>query len=85
MKPILKNLPESPGCYLFLDKENNVIYIGKAKNLKKRVSSYFLKKDLDGKTKALVSNIEKIDFILTNTEVEALLLENNLIKKNKPK
>lgn len=85
MKFSLSGLPNSPGCYLFFDKSDKIIYIGKAKNLKKRVSSYFLKKELDSKTKVLVSNIKKIDFIVTNTEVEALLLENNLIKKNKPK
>lgn len=79
------NLPENPGCYLFLDKSKKIIYIGKAKNLKKRVTSYFTKKDHDSKTQALVEHINEIDFIATNTEVEALLLENNLIKKNKPK
>lgn len=85
MKEILKNLPENPGCYIFLDSKKKIIYVGKAKNIKKRVLSYFNKKDLDPKTKALVSKIKRIDFIVTKTEVEALLLENNLIKKNKPK
>lgn len=79
------NIPESPGCYLYLDKNKKIIYVGKAKNLKKRVSSYFNKKDLDSKTKVLVSQIKEIDFIVTNSEVEALILENSLIKKNKPK
>lgn len=81
----LLNLPESPGCYLFKDKKEKIIYIGKAKNIKKRVSSYFKKKDLDPKTQALVSNISSLDFFITKNELEALLLENNLIKKHKPK
>ncbi|MCR4327320.1 MAG: excinuclease ABC subunit UvrC [Nanoarchaeota archaeon] len=78
-------LPESSGCYLYEDESGKVIYVGKAKNLKKRVESYFLNKDLDSKTKALIKNIHKIDFIATDSEVEALLLENNLIKKHTPK
>lgn len=78
-------LPNEPGCYLYKNKRGTVIYIGKAKNLKKRVSSYFNKKVLDSKTKALVENIEKVDFIVTNNEIEAFLLENNLIKKYKPR
>jgi excinuclease ABC subunit C len=78
-------IPENSGCYLFKDSRGNTIYIGKAKNLKKRVSSYFQKKDHDPKTQALVEQIESIDFIITNNEIEALILENNLIKKNKPK
>lgn len=81
----LSNIPENPGCYIYLNSSKKIIYIGKAKNLKKRVSSYFNKKDSDSKTQALVSHIHKIDFIVTNTEVEALILENSLIKKNKPK
>ncbi|MGD9276808.1 MAG: excinuclease ABC subunit UvrC [Candidatus Pacearchaeota archaeon] len=85
MKIDLSFLPSNPGCYLFLDKGKNIIYIGKAKNLKKRVANYFTKEHRDEKTKALVSNIEKVDFIVTNNEVEAFILENNLIKKNKPK
>jgi excinuclease ABC subunit C len=84
MKPPI-NLPTNPGCYLYLDKYKKIIYIGKAKNIKKRVSSYFNKKGQDSKTKALVSHISEIDFIVTNTEVEAMVLENNLIKKYKPK
>lgn len=78
-------LPTSPGCYIYKNSKNKIIYIGKAKNLKKRVSSYFTKKDLDPKTKALVSHISGLDFIVTNSEVEALLLEDSLIKKHKPK
>ena len=78
-------LPHLPGCYLFKDGEGNVIYVGKAKDLKKRVNSYFQKKDLDPKTSALVSAAQNIDFIVTDSEVEALLLENALIKKHWPK
>lgn len=81
----LKDIPSKPGCYLYKDKSGKIIYIGKAKNLKKRVSSYFSKRHEDVKTQALVSNIDSVDFIVTKTEVEALILENNLIKKNKPK
>lgn len=78
-------LPHLPGCYLFKDGEGAVIYVGKAKDLKKRVNSYFQKKDLDPKTSALVSATRGLDFIVTNSEVEALLLENALIKKHWPK
>lgn len=85
MKPDTSKVPINPGCYLYKNSTNKIIYIGKAKNLKKRVSSYFNKKDLDSKTKALVSHIKEVDFIITETEVEALILENNLIKKYNPK
>lgn len=85
MKLELSKIPNNPGCYLFLDKDKNIIYIGKAKNLHKRVSSYFNKKDHDEKTKVMLSQVDTIDFIVTNSEVEALVLENNLIKKNFPK
>ena len=81
----LKEIPEKPGCYLYKGKYGKIIYIGKAKNLKKRVTSYFSKKHEDAKTIALVENIDSVEFIVTKTEVEALILENNLIKKNKPK
>lgn len=81
----IADLPTNPGCYLYKDKNNKVIYIGKAKNIKKRVNSYFHKKDLDIKTAKLVSNIVEVDFIITNSELDAFLLENNLIKKYKPK
>jgi len=77
-------LPSSPGCYLFLDENGVVIYVGKAKDLKKRVSSYFQKKDHDPKTALLVTKIKKIDFVIVKNEVEAFLLENNLIKKYYP-
>jgi excinuclease ABC subunit C len=78
-------LPDEPGCYLFKDDSGRVIYVGKAKNLKKRVKSYLQKSDFDPKTEALIRNIDSVDFIVTDNEVEALVLENNLIKKNRPK
>tara|TARA_B100000902_G_C27048131_1_gene782736 strand:+ start:597 stop:866 length:270 start_codon:yes stop_codon:yes gene_type:complete len=76
----LKNLTKSPGVYKFLDKSSNVIYIGKAKNLRNRVRSYFSTNHSDEKTKSLVSNINDISIILVETESDALLLENNLIQ-----
>ena len=81
----VKSLPSEPGVYLFKDTHDVIIYIGKAKNIKKRVSSYFKNKNHSPKTQLLVKNIKDIDFIIVNTEVEALLLENKLIKKHKPK
>ncbi len=80
----LETIPKDPGCYLFKNKKNNVIYVGKAKNLKKRVGSYFQKKDLDTKTQAMLKHVKNLDFIITDTEVEALVLENTLIKKYQP-
>ena len=82
---ILNNLTKSPGVYKFLDDSNNVIYVGKAKNLRNRVRSYFTGKKSDEKTRSLVTNIKDISIILVETESDALLLENNLIKKFKPK
>lgn len=76
-------LPDNPGCYLMKDKDGTVIYVGKAKNLKKRVNSYFLP-NRNAKTAALVEKIHKIDYIITGNEYEALVLENNLIKKYDP-
>ena len=81
----VKVLPASPGVYQYFDKEGTIIYIGKAKNLKKRVSSYFNKKHDSGKLKVLVKKIHTIKHIVVNTESDALLLENNLIKKHKPR
>jgi excinuclease ABC subunit C len=78
-------LPEEPGCYLFLDEKGTILYIGKAKNLKKRVSSYFSGRDHDAKTAKLVQVIDSVDFIVTETEVEAFILENTLIKRHQPK
>ncbi|NMB78390.1 MAG: excinuclease ABC subunit C [Methanomicrobiales archaeon] len=81
----LASLPHSPGCYLYHDETGTIIYVGKAKDLKKRVTSYFQKKDHDTKTRNLVAAIASLDVVVTNTETEALLLENNLIKKHQPK
>lgn len=85
VKNILKILPDKPGVYQHYDKNGTLIYVGKAKNIKKRVSSYFNKTQDSGKTKVLVSKIEDIKYIVTPTELDALLLENNLIKENKPR
>ena len=81
----LKCLPDSAGCYLYYDKDGTVIYVGKAKNLKKRIKSYFRKTVDRLKTKILVSHIEHLEYILTDSEAEALILESQLIKKYKPK
>ena len=81
----LNQLPENPGVYCYYDKNEIVIYVGKAKNLKKRVLSYFNKNHPHSKTKKLVSEIKNVEVILVNTEAEAFLLENNLIKKYQPK
>ena len=81
----VKTLPESFGVYQYLDKDQNIIYVGKAKNLKKRVSSYFTKSHTNGKTRVLVKKIHRIKHIVVNSETDALLLENNLIKKYQPK
>ena len=84
LRGIVENLPDGPGCYQYLNKEGTIIYVGKAKNLKRRVSSYF-NKEQTGKTRVLVSLIADIRYIVVNTEADALLLENNLIKKYKPR
>ena len=81
---LLSTTPHKPGCYLMKDKNGCVIYVGKSKNLKNRLSSYF-KQSHNGKTKMLVRDIETFEYILTNSEVESLLLELNLIKKYTPK
>ena len=81
----LKTLPNAPGVYQYFDKKDVIIYVGKAKNLKKRVSSYFTKTHDSGKTRVLVKKIRSIKHIVVNTESDALLLENNLIKKYKPR
>ncbi|HJD77093.1 MAG TPA: excinuclease ABC subunit UvrC [Bacteroides reticulotermitis] len=85
LKGIVSNLPEKPGIYQYLNTEGTIIYVGKAKNLKKRVYSYFSKEHEPGKTRVLVSKIADIRYIVVNTEEDALLLENNLIKKYKPR
>ena len=82
---IIKHLPNNPGVYQFLNSEDVIIYVGKAKSLKKRVSSYFKQKHKDGKTNSLVKNIHNIKHIVVKTESDALLLENSLIKKFQPK
>lgn len=84
-KDYISHLPESPGSYRFFDKEGELIYVGKAKNLKHRVSSYFNKSVDDRKTRRLVSQIQRIEYTIVNTEFDALLLENSLIKKYQPK
>ena len=82
---LLKRLPQEPGVYKHFDSKGELLYVGKAKNLKKRVSSYFNRKSYDNKkTKTLVRKIEDIEWIVTHTEQDALLLENTLIKKHKP-
>ena len=78
-------LPESSGVYIFRDKEKNIIYIGKAKNIKERVRSYMAETKRDIKTERLVDNIEEVEIFLTKNEKEAFLLENNLIKENRPR
>lgn len=80
----IKRLPKNPGVYIMKDKENNVIYVGKAKNLKKRVSQYFLRKQEILKVRNMVENIVDFDFFVVATELDALALENNLIKKYQP-
>ena len=81
----IKLVPTQPGCYLYYDKEGTIIYVGKAKNLKRRVYSYFHKQHESPKTNILVSQIEKLEYIITDSEVEALILESHLIKQHKPK
>lgn len=85
LKGIVSNLPDSPGCYQYLNEEGLIIYVGKAKKLKRRVSSYFNKEQQSNKTRLLVSKIYDIKYIVVNTEEDALLLENNLIKQYKPR
>lgn len=84
IKEILKTLPDKPGVYLMKNISGEIIYVGKAISLKRRVRQYFSKTISDMKVLAMVSNIDDIEYILTNSEMEALMLENNLIKKNKP-
>ena len=83
LKGIVQNLPDSPGIYQYLDENGTIIYVGKAKNLKRRVSSYFNREHTSGKTIVLVKKIADIRYIVVKTEEDALLLENNLIKKYK--
>ena len=85
LKSIVQSLPEKPGTYQFYNSEHTIIYVGKAKNLKSRVSSYFYKEVDRFKTKVLVSKIHDISYTVVNTEEDALLIENQLIKQYKPK
>ena len=85
LKGIIQNLPETPGIYQYLNTEGTIIYVGKAKNLKRRVNSYFNREHPNGKTRILVSKIADIKYIVVKTEEDALLLENNLIKKYRPR
>lgn len=85
LKQIVLSLPDKPGCYQYLDASGFVIYVGKAKNLKRRVSSYFNKEQISAKTRVLVSKIRDIKYVVVKTEEDALLLENNLIKRYKPR
>lgn len=85
IRTILATMPDSPGCYQYFDEKGTIIYVGKAKNLKKRVSSYFNKEHDNNKTRVLVKQIRDIKYIVVNTEEDALLLENNLIKTYRPR
>lgn len=85
LKNIVLNMPELPGCYQYFDETGTIIYVGKAKNLKRRVSSYFLKTVNSTKTKILVSKIQNINYTIVPSDEDALILENNLIKKHKPR
>lgn len=85
IKMILSVIPEKPGCYQYFDDKGTIIYVGKAKNLKRRVSSYFNKEHDSNKTRVLVKQIRDIKYIVVDTEEDALLLENNLIKEYKPR
>ena len=82
---ILSSIPETPGCYMYLDDAETIIYVGKAKNLRKRVSSYFNKTIENPKTRIMVKKISVIRYLIVDSEEEAFLLENNLIKKHKPR
>ena len=84
-KTLIKNLPEKIGVYQYFDNKQNLLYVGKAKNIKKRVGSYFTKNKFNLKTKILISKIYDIKYIVVDSEVDALLLENNLIKTHQPK
>ena len=85
IKDILKVVPQDPGCYMFMDDKGTVIYVGKAKNLKRRVSSYFNKNHDSVKTRVLVKNIRNIKYVVVNSEEDTFLLENNLIKELQPR
>ncbi|HET7119361.1 MAG TPA: GIY-YIG nuclease family protein, partial [Hanamia sp.] len=82
---IIKTLPTNPGIYKYCDAQNELIYVGKAKNIRKRVSSYFTKTFTGYKTHELVKKINKIEFTIVDSEQDAFLLENSLIKQFQPK
>ncbi|MDD5062210.1 MAG: GIY-YIG nuclease family protein, partial [Candidatus Marinimicrobia bacterium] len=81
----IRTAPTDPGCYIYRNSGGKIIYIGKAKNIRNRVKSYFVNGYKEPKTAALVSQIFEVEFILTNSEIEALILENTLIKTHRPK
>ncbi|MGM9759139.1 MAG: excinuclease ABC subunit UvrC [Parabacteroides sp.] len=85
IRSILAVIPEKPGCYQYFDEKGTIIYVGKAKNLKRRVSSYFTKEHDNNKTRVLVKQIRDLKYIVVDTEEDALLLENNLIKQYRPR
>ncbi|MFW6181025.1 MAG: excinuclease ABC subunit UvrC, partial [Spirochaetota bacterium] len=85
MQEQLLNAPTRPGVYLLIGDQEEILYVGKAKNIRKRVSSYFQKRPVDGKTAHLVSRVRRMETIITDSEAEALILENNLIKKHQPR
>ena len=85
LQSILPVIPENPGCYMYFDETDTLIYVGKAKNLKKRVSSYFHKDIKDPKTQIMIRKIRNIRYMVVSSEAEAFLLENNLIKEHKPR
>ena len=85
LNSLIKTIPKKPGVYKFYDQDHEIIYVGKAKNLNKRVASYFIKTHKNLKTKNLVSRISDVKCIVVETEIDALLLENNLIKQYQPK
>ena len=85
LQPIIKNLPSQPGVYRYYDADGNLLYIGKAKSLKNRVSSYFVSKDLSYRIGLMVRKIHNIEYSVVATEKDALLLENSLIKELQPR
>src|SRR5215475_6207309 len=84
-KNISASIPHSPGVYKYFDRDNTLIYVGKAKNLRKRVTSYFIKTFTSYKTHELVQRIARVEFTIVNSEQDAFLLENTLIKENQPR
>lgn len=85
LKDLVKTFPNLPGVYRMINTGGDIIYVGKAKNIKKRVASYFVKNQPSPRTRLMVGNIHAIEFTVTNTEAEALILENNLIKQYMPR